>query len=475
MSNTDDQSSFPAQVAGKFYSADAEQLGREVDQYLAHAAKVTQLPEHPTKAIIAPHAGHRFSGQYAAIAYHHLAQNKDKIRRVVMFGPAHKMAFEGMAVIDRKVWETPLGAIPIDERMATNLARTPFLHKDTAPFMDEHCLEVHLPFLQRCLGEFTLVPIIIGNADEDSITKLFKLIWQYPSAAIVVSTDLSHFHDYESAQSIDTTTRQAIERLDSQGLKSKTACGAKPVKGMLSLARLHGLRATTIAFGNSGDTGGNKDRVVGYGSWRFDEADKAALPTKLQSELINIAAQSIGGYGVHRQVPKLPKGNKIPIQLTNLRATFITLNLDGKLRGCIGTLQARRSLLEDVMANAIASAFRDPRFPELSSDEFAQLEISIAILGEAVAIDFKDEEDLLKQLQPGEDGLILTEKDTSHRATFLPAVWEKMASPTQFWQALKRKAGLKEDYWSDNIEVSRYRTEKFAAKVNPAIAAKFKW
>lgn len=466
---------FPAQVAGKFYSDDPVQLGEEVDRMLAQAAATSQLPPNAPRAIVAPHAGHRFSGSFAATAYHHLSQGKQRIRRVVMLGPAHKLAFDGIAVLASQFWQTPLGQIEIAKPLVRILSQLPEVSLDNAPFIGEHCLEVHLPFLQRCLDEFTILPVIVGRTEVDSVEKFLQTILQFPDTVILISSDLSHFHTQPEARVIDTDTRRAIELLDLAGLQPKTACGAMPIKGLMQLARNRGLRATTLAIGDSGDVGGSKDRVVGYGSWRFDELDRAQTPESLRQQLLKVATQAIGVFGKHRKAPKLTTSTKFPIELTNLRATFVSLYLDGQLRGCIGSLQAHRSLMEDVMANAVAAAFKDPRFLPLSVEEYDRAEIGISILSHASPMEFSSEADLLEQLVPGEDGLILSESKPQGRATFLPMVWDKMPEPAMFLTALKRKAGLPVNHWSETLKINRYKAEKFTGAVDLEVSRAYRW
>ena len=288
---------FPAQVAGLFYSDNPEQLNTQIQSLMQQANKATHCPKHPPKAIIAPHAGHRFSGRFAAIAYRHIMPAQQQIKRVVIFGPAHKMAFNGLAVTNSAQWQTPLGPINVDSELAQSITTLPNVSQTNQPFEGEHCLEVHLPFLQKLLPEFSIVPILVSRCKTEDISRVFDLIWDDPSTLILISSDLSHFHTDEKARGIDLQTRRAIELLDSNGLQPQTACGSSPVKALLAAAKSKGLRPTTLAMGNSADAGGDKNRVVGYGSWRFDALETAETPNPIRQDLLGIATQAIGYFG----------------------------------------------------------------------------------------------------------------------------------------------------------------------------------
>ena len=464
---------FAAQVAGIFYPADASDLQSTIQGHLNDASKLTSLPECMPKAIVAPHAGYQFSGLYAAIAYHHLRANHHSIERVIIVGPAHKLAIDGLAICASEYYSTPLGDVELDTQAISKLASLPFVSITNAPFIGEHCIEVHLPFIQSVLNNVKIIPVIAGQSNRQQVVQLLDIYWDDPSTTVIISSDLSHFHDYNAAFELDTQTRHAIEMLNTNGLDGSNACGAVPLKGLCQIAADRGLRPTTIAFGNSGDTGGDKSRVVGYGAWRFDDLANADTPISLLNDLVDIATQAIGLYGVNRQIPNMPK--ELPIQYGNFRAAFITLLVDGNLRGCIGSIRAHRDLVTDVCENAISSAFKDQRFGELSHNDFSRLNIGISILSHSVPMQCVDQDDLLQQLRPGEDGLIITDSATGLGATFLPMVWDNLREPSTFVNALKEKAGIDKSYWSDSFVIQRYTAEKYSRDIDPTLAAKYTW
>lgn len=251
-------------VAGRFYPADPMTLRRQVDALLAAVAPTAQT--HP-KALIAPHAGYPYSGPIAAAAYAQLAPIAARISRVVLLGPAHRLPFRGIAYPTAERLITPLGAVAVDHAALDDLADLPQVEPLDAAFDGEHCLEVQLPFLQTLLADFKLVPLIVGAVTPAVVAQLLERIWGGGETLIVVSSDLSHYLDYTSAQRADRATSSAIERLAPEALHHDGACGATPVAGLLLAARGHGLSVRTLDLRNSGDTAGPRDQVVGYGAY----------------------------------------------------------------------------------------------------------------------------------------------------------------------------------------------------------------
>lgn len=253
-------------VAGMFYPADPHELHAMITRFLDEAEPVGDVP----KAFIAPHAGYIYSGPVAASAYARLRPAHARIKRVVLLGPSHRVAFEGLAVSGADEFLTPLGRIPLDKGAIEQIAVLPDVHLLDKAHVMEHSLEVHLPFLQEVLDRFTLVPVVVGDAAEESVAEVLDLLWGGPETLIVISSDLSHYHDYETARRMDQATSRAIEELRPEAIHYDDACGRNPVNGLLTLARRRGLHAHTIDLRNSGDTAGPRDQVVGYGAYVFD-------------------------------------------------------------------------------------------------------------------------------------------------------------------------------------------------------------
>jgi len=244
-----------AVVAGVFYPSDPAELRGQIEGFLAEAGKT----DGPTpKAIIVPHAGYIYSGAVAACAYVWL--KPEGISRVVLLGPSHRVAFRGLAASSTEAYESPLGSIPL-EPPPRDLPINDRAHAF------EHSLEVQLPFLQVILNEFSLLPLIVGDASKEEVSKTLAPLWGGPETLIVISTDLSHYHDSRTAKKMDQATSDAILALDADGLGPDSACGRMPVGGLLHLAKQKGLTIEQVDLRNSGDTAGPKDQVVGYGAY----------------------------------------------------------------------------------------------------------------------------------------------------------------------------------------------------------------
>ena len=254
-------------VAGSFYPADPVELSTLLDKDLA----VTGRPGPPPKAMIVPHAGYIYSGPVAASGYARLKPVVNQITRVVLLGPAHRVAFKGLAIPAASTFKTPLGDIPLDTASLREISRLPQVHIDDEAHRLEHSLEVHLPFLQRTLTGFTLVPVVVGDASAREVCDVIEQLWGGPETLLIISSDLSHYHDYHTARELDAATSQSIEALAFEDIGYEQACGRNPVSGLLLYARMHGLQAETIDLRNSGDTAGPRDRVVGYGTFVISE------------------------------------------------------------------------------------------------------------------------------------------------------------------------------------------------------------
>jgi AmmeMemoRadiSam system protein B len=259
----------PAAVAGQFYPANSQHLSAMIEEMLA-AAPSAEHEAGPPKAIITPHAGYIYSGPFAAAIYARLRPWRERIKRVALFGPAHREYVEGMAVPSADYFATPLGKVAIDHRTLAALADGSTVVVDDRVHAYEHALEVQLPFLQTVLDEFTLLPIAVGGASARKTAAVMAALWGGAETLIVVSSDLSHYLPASVARRRDGDTAGHILRL-APDLDGHDACGATPINALLQLAKRHHLHASQIALGNSGDTAGDSDRVVGYGAFAFSE------------------------------------------------------------------------------------------------------------------------------------------------------------------------------------------------------------
>jgi len=247
-----------------FYPANPDELGAMLDSMLQQARPPDTTPP---KAIIVPHAGYIYSGPVAASAYKLIEKLADKVTRVILLGPSHRVPFYGLAASSASHFVTPLGMIPLDRHAIDQLVAAGLVKQLDQAHSLEHSLEVHLPFLQKTLKDFSLVPLVVGDASAEEVAAVLQSVWGGEETLIVISSDLSHYHDYHTAQKMDRATSDAIEHLDPDSIDYEDACGRIPVSGLLTLARKQGLKARTIDLRNSGDTAGPRDRVVGYGAY----------------------------------------------------------------------------------------------------------------------------------------------------------------------------------------------------------------
>ena len=468
-----------AAVQGSFYPATEEALRTKVDTLLSRPAPIQV--QGRIRALIAPHAGYRFSGAVAAAGFRQIPVDTN---RVVVLAPAHRVAMRGGgSILDVASYRNALGDVELDPDAAELRRRHPFFASVPAAHEKEHSIEVMLPFLQRRLESFRLLPILLGrDFDVAAMAKALSPLLDDPRTLLVVSTDLSHYHPYEKAQELDRECLNLILALDAAALDNRELCGKAPVRVLLELMRGRAWNPTLIEYRNSGEAGSSKDKVVGYAAVAFadpeavvhtEEAETAAPVAPKQPELLAppekelllaLARRSIYAGLQHHDLPPLP--NYSPT-LTRALGCFVTLNQNGKLRGCIGNLAAVYPLAEAVQRNALNAAFRDPRFTKLASAELKDIQIEISVLTEPNPLAFQGADDLLKQLKPGVHGVTISQGE--RRATYLPQVWSQIPNKQLFLAQLCRKAGLAADAWktSDTLRVEVYEAFVFAEEPQP--------
>jgi hypothetical protein len=427
-------------------------LQRTVAELLAHPEGAS-LPR-PPKALIVPHAGYVYSGPVAASAYAQLEGMRGRIRRVVMLGPAHHVFVRGLALPEADYFATPLGEVPLDVEGMQQLHDLPQVTRSAAAHEMEHSLEVQLPFLQQVLGEFLLLPLVVGEATADEVADVLEKVWGGDETLIVISSDLSHYLPDALARKVDGKTVKAILKLSSR-LDHEQACGATPINGFLRAAQRHGLSAITLDVRNSGQTAGGPDRVVGYASFAFVTKAAAKPLDAEKGAILPALARAEIGTALGLDMPAIEE----PDWLNEPGASFVTLTRHGTLRGCIGTVEASRSLGEDVRANAVAAAFRDPRFLPLRRTEFDATRVEVSLLSSIEAMPVRDEAAALAALRPHVDGVVL--EYMRHRGVFLPQVWEQLPKPAEFLAHLKEKAGLPMDFWAEGVRLSRFTVSKW--------------
>jgi hypothetical protein len=445
-------------VAGQFYPAEKEVLRTQIGNYL-RSANPAPLEEH-LFGIIVPHAGYQYSGPVAAYAYKLL--EKKQYSTVVVMAPSHHVPVEGVALTTKDFYETPLGKIPIAKDIAQKLLKDhpAWATEDPRPYSVEHSLEVELPFLQTVLGDFRLLPIIVGVHQPQVLEQLARALNDLlpgDDVLFVASTDLSHYHPYDEAVAKDKKTLKLIEKMDvaqfAQAVEKDEAelCGSAPVIALMELAKLRGWKPTQIHYANSGDTTGDKSRVVGYGAIAFvGKTRDESLSAGQKETLLTIARKAIEAQVLGRKRP--PLDVKDPVLLKE-GAAFVTIRKHGALRGCIGHIIAIEPLVKSIQDNAIAAASEDPRFSPVRPDELKDIDVEISVLTQPQPLPNP------LDVRVGTDGLII--KKGFHRGVLLPQVpTEQGWNKEQFLEGICEKAGLPPDSWKD-AELMRFQAIVF--------------
>jgi hypothetical protein len=457
----------PAYVAGAFYPADANELGKMIDGFLAQAP--AEKLEGSLVALICPHAGYEYSGGVAAYAYIQLKGRS--YDRVVVIAPSHHESFSFSSIYDGDAYHTPLGDVPVDKDFAAKLVKLSSTiqisgrgHGPVSQYGGEHALEDQLPFLQRVLGQFKMVPIVMGDPSYDACRALgiaLAKAVQGTNTFILVSSDLSHYHPYDEAEQMDHQILKMIEDWDYLSLSQnferniwQGPCGGGPiVAAMIAAERLGAHRAQILKYANSGDVTGDKGRVVGYGAVALvaekekenkkhghKSAEFSLTPAEKQ-ELLKIARQSVETAVREKKLSTPPTDE--PEALRTARGAFVTLKEHGDLRGCIGYMSPMKPLAETVRDVAAFAALEDPRFRPVSQSELGLLEYEISVLSPMRRV-----EDI-NQIHVGQHGLLI--REGKYEGVLLPQVpteegWDR----NTFLEQVCVKAGLPQQAWKDD-------------------------
>jgi hypothetical protein len=443
-------------VAGRFYTDDPEQLRGVVRRHLG--ADRPDAPSGPAPAaLIAPHAGYRYSGPTAGAGWATLAVADAPPDRVVLVGPSHRVPVggPGVGVSSAIAWRTPLGDVPLDGEAAAALLEDGLAVVADDAHAPEHSLEVHLPFLLEAIGPVPVVPLVTGRCPAEAAAAALRRLWDGDRTVVVVSSDLSHYLPDDEARARDDRTLGAIVEGRIDDIGPDDACGRVAVGALLLAARSHGIAPSVVAVATSADSAGDSARVVGYASVAFTpppplaDDERAWLVDRARAALV---------HEVRTGEPDPLDDADVPARLRLLGASFVTLRRAGQLTGCIGSLEASRPLWRDVVHNARAAAFDDPRFPPLAADDLPDMGVKVSVLSATERLP-AERDALAAALRPGVVGVLI--ESEGRRGTFLPSVWEAVPSTDRFLAALATKAGLPDGAWPTDLRAARYTTDEF--------------
>jgi len=441
--------------AGSFYPASSDEINQLLNSYKEGKSNFK------SKAIIVPHAGYVYSGHCAMAGFQHFEPSEN----IFIIAPSHNKTFTNIAMPEYTYFDTPLGSIEVNNRLIKEIASKYPAIVSNVPFEQEYAIEVQLPFLQNLIypqkqnamdfvknlkkigHKIRLVPILTSKCDYKLITDIITEYWE--NSSFIISSDLSHYYTQEQCRQIDNYTAAIIETGKIDCLQTEQACGLVGIKGLVEFANNNDCALIRTEMYNSGDISEEKDKVVGYGSWfMYSGSRNEYIERYYKKYIIDIVRESI----LHSINQEEFKPNHIPPVMLEYGASFVTIKLNGQLRGCIGSIYPTKPLILDLIDNAKNAGFQDPRFIPLTIDELENIEISVSILSSIERIKFKDERDLLSKINPY--GIIIAEGEK--RAVYLPVVWEQLPDREVFLNSLKEKAGLPPNYFSRTLEAYKF-------------------
>ena len=439
-------------VAGQFYPSSAPMLTSMITQYLDEAPILTTSS---IQGLVCPHAGYMYSGSVAAYGY---SQLSDLYDTVIILGPTHYVSFTGASIPEYTHYETPLGLVRVSDKAVYLREKSPFTCVKEA-HTREHCIEVQLPFLQAVLSDFEIIPIVLGAVNPQEVSHaLLPLIDE--TTLVIASSDLSHYHSYETACALDAICTGAVPGLHIEKMHDCHACGRQALLTLMYIAAERGWEGKLLQYRNSGDVSGEKERVVGYMAVAFYRSTSGTtmhLDEAEQDYAIHLARETLELYIREGKTPHIDEAELSDI-LKEKRGCFVTLNKNGMLRGCIGSLTSMVPLYEGIVENTINAALRDPRFPPVTPEELADITIEISVLTPPREISYETTGELIGKIEG--KGVII--QSGYSQATFLPQVWEQLPSPQEFLSHLCMKAGLSSDYWNTHtLTVFIYEAQAF--------------
>ncbi len=433
-------------LAGTFYTANKDDLWDQVEFFKTESKNYYNTP---TRAVIVPHAGLVFSGR---VAYEGISQLDKNIKNLFIIAPSHKVAFDGLAVSSYDFMKSPIGKSEINREITQELIDRFGARINDESMEAEHSLEVELPIIHNLFKDAKIIPVLIGKEAPTAIERIISAYYFNPDNGFIISSDLSHFLEDSEARKLDSETAKMIESGNISGFRYDQACGAVGIAGLVEFSNRNNFSLIRIDMTNSSEASEDKSRVVGYGSWFLYEGNKYDYIEKNYSKLIPQLCRIVLKSAFDKEQITI----QYPQILDEEGACFVTLEKDGQLRGCIGSIVAHRPLINDIVENVKNAAFNDRRFQPVTVDELDSIKINVSILTPAYKMNFSSEEDLLDKLRPNVDGLIII--DGKYQAVYLPSVWEELPDKKEFLNSLKVKAGLKKDYFSDKLEAYHFET-----------------
>lgn len=436
---------------GKFYPKDTIELESQIKRMFE---ETQHFYEYSSRVVIVPHAGYFYSGHTAANTYQYFDKT---VENVFILAPAHYVDFKGAAVSNAQKFSTPLGQIEINSLINNAITMLKDVSVNNAAFEKEHAIEVQIPFIQTILPNAKIVPIVYNTRNHNVLFEIISKYFDDERNGFVISSDLSHFYPKAEAEKIDEYTANMIETGDTKNFHPAQACGSKGIVAVTEFAKQNNYSLIRVELTNSAQKTKDDASVVGYGGWFLAYEDKNAfLKDNFSDQMISLAKESIKS-GLANGTPVSVNHTQYAPVLKEQGACFVTLETDGVLRGCIGSVISHRPLIEDIVNNAFKAAFEDNRFEPLTQEEFENLTVSISLLSQPKEIHFKTEEELLEKIIPFNDGVII--KDNNLSAVYLPSVWEQIPDKKSFLESLKLKAGMRRNHFSKTFKAYLFSTE----------------
>ncbi len=442
--------------AGTWYPKDKSTLSAMIDNFFEKSEK--RQPVGKVKGVIVPHAGYTFSGSVAAEAFSVL--DPADYDTVIILGPSHRYPLSKASILNVTHYKTPLGEIKLSEKRK-KLLESDIINTIPKAHEQEHSIEIELPFLQKAIADFEIIPILVGQLDYNKLVKAISGIID-DRTLIVVSVDLSHYHPYDEAVKMDTSCIEGITSMDISILDRCEIDAPWAVATLMGIAQEKEWGNELRMYKNSGDVTNDKSKgVVGYSAIVFFE--EQGINTNGRSFLLELARETLNHHYEEGTYPLLEKG-MLASSLLEKKGCFVTLKKDHNLRGCIGHIIPQEPLYKCVIENSLNAALHDTRFQPVNGDELDDISIEISVLTVPEEIEYSSGEDLLEKIVPFKDGIIL--KSGLHQSTYLPTVWDQIPDKEKFLTNLCIKGGMSSDCWNHpaKTKVLRYRAQVFSEK-----------